>query len=109
MKLDMVASFNFSWRVVHNDMLMRCFFGQDNLTKTISQIDSDQNLNLLHSPFKGTTLFREELVKLQKANIVPCSGSALDLLYPPALFGLGGTVIIPSKVSQKDEGAQDTG
>ena len=36
--------------------------------KDLPPIDEDQRLALLHAPFKGTTLFRGELAKLQEAN-----------------------------------------
>ena len=47
--------------MVHNNMLM------NNVARTIPQIAPDQ-VALLHSPFKGTTLFGGELAKLYKAN-----------------------------------------
>ena len=68
LKLDLVACCNFSWREVHNKMLLRRSIALDNLRKTLPPIDEDQRLALLHAPFKGTTLFRGELAKLQEAN-----------------------------------------
>ena len=41
LKLDLVAGANFSWRTVHNHMLMRHSVALDNLSKTILPIDSD--------------------------------------------------------------------
>ena len=68
LKLDLVAGFNFSWRSVHNYMMMRRSIALDNLTGTLPPIDEDQKVALLHAPFKGTTLFGGELAKLHKAN-----------------------------------------
>ena len=67
LKLDLVAGSIFAWRTVHN-MLMSRSLALDNLSRTIPQIDSDQKVVLIHAPFKGTTLFKGELAKLQKAN-----------------------------------------
>ena len=65
---------------------MRRSIAQESLTKTITPIDEDQKVDLLHAPFKGTTLFGGDLGKLQKANTerasAPCSESALYLLHP---------------------------
>ena len=63
LKLDLVASSNFSWRETHNKMLLRCFIGLENHKKTQPLIDEDQKLALLHAPFTGTTLFGGELAK----------------------------------------------
>ena len=49
-------------------MLMRHSIALDNLSRTIPPIDLAQKVALLHAPFKGTSLFRAELAKLQKAN-----------------------------------------
>ena len=68
LKLDLVASSNFSWRLAHNKMLLRRFIALGNLKKTQPPIDEDQKLALLHAPFTGTTLFGEELAKLREAN-----------------------------------------
>ena len=59
---------NFAWRKVHNHMLMHHSVALDNLSKTISLIDSNQKVSLLHALFKGTTLFGSELAKLHRAN-----------------------------------------
>ena len=50
MKMDLAASFNFSWTVVHNSLLMRHSIALDNLTNLIPLIDEDQKLDLLHAP-----------------------------------------------------------
>ena len=68
LKLDLVACCNFSWTEAHNKMLLRRSIALDYLRKTLPPIDEDQRLALLHASFKGTTLFRGELVKLQEAN-----------------------------------------
>ena len=49
-------------------MLMRRSVALDNLSRTITPIDSDQKVALLHPPFKGTTLSGGELAKLHRAN-----------------------------------------
>ena len=54
--LDLVTGSNFAWRMVHNNMLMRCSVALDNLSRTIPVIDSDQTVVFLHAPFRGTTL-----------------------------------------------------
>ena len=82
LKLDLVSASNFAWRMVHNNMLMRRSIALDNLPRTIPPIDDDQKVALLHALFKGRTLFRSELAKLQKANM-EC-GSALTVLPAPA-------------------------
>ena len=56
--LDLVAGSNFAWRTLHNNMLMRRSVALNNLSGTSPQIDSDQKVALLYTPFKGTTLFR---------------------------------------------------
>ena len=58
LKLHLVSAFNFSWRTVHNDMLMRRSIALENLARTIPPIDEDQKVALLHAPYKGITLFR---------------------------------------------------
>ena len=58
LKLDLVSAFNFLWRTLHNDMLMRRSIALENLSRTIPPVDEDQKVALLHAPFKGTTLFR---------------------------------------------------
>ena len=51
---------------MHGERLItRCFYA---LRRTLPPIDDDQKLALLHTPFKGTTLFGGELAKLQEAN-----------------------------------------
>ena len=74
LKLDLVASSNFSWRLAHNKMLLSRFIALGNLKKTQPPIDEDQKLALLHAPFKGTTLFGGELAKLREASnySTPC-------------------------------------
>ena len=67
-KLDLVPCCNFSWREVHNKMLMRCLIALDNLEKTQPPIDEDKKLALRHAPITGTTLFGGELAKLQEAS-----------------------------------------
>ena len=68
LKSDLVAGANFAWRSVHNHMLMHRSMAFDNLSKTIRPIDPDQRAVLLHTPFKGTTLFEGELAKIYRAN-----------------------------------------
>ena len=53
---------------MHNKMLLRRSIALDYLRKTLPPIDEDQRLALLHAPFKGTSLFGGEFVKLQEAN-----------------------------------------
>ena len=67
--------------MAHNDMLIRGSIALENLSRTISLIDEDQKVAFLHAPFKGTTLFRGELVKLQKANTE--RASALTMFPTP--------------------------
>ena len=81
MRLDLVFASNFAWRMVHNNMLMRRSIALDNLSRTISPIDEDQKVALLHATFKGTTLLVGELSKLQKAN-TECRG-ALNMCLAP--------------------------
>ena len=50
-------------------MLLRRSIALENLSKTFPPLDEDQEVALLHAPFKGTTLFRCELTKLQKENM----------------------------------------
>ena len=61
-KLDMVAAHQFSWRAVHNNMLMRRSIAFENL--------SGMKIDLIHAPFKGTNLFLENWLSysVQKAN-----------------------------------------
>ena len=53
LKLDLVAGAKFAWRSVHNHKLM-----------PMPPIDSDQRVALLHTPFKGITLFGGESAKI---------------------------------------------
>ena len=69
LKLDLASAFNFSWRTVHNDMLMK-------------MLDEDQKVALLHSPFKDIILFRGELAKLQNVNTE--HASSLTVFPAPA-------------------------
>ena len=64
-RLDVVATHHFSWRSVHNNMLMRCSIALKNLSKTVPPFDKDRKTDLLHANFKGPTLFGG--AKLQKA------------------------------------------
>ena len=68
LKLDIVSFLHYTWREVHNKMLLRRSIALDCLERTLPPIDEDQKLALLHAPFKGTTLFGGELAKLQEAN-----------------------------------------
>ena len=83
LKLDLVSDFNFAWRTVHNNMLMRRSIAKNNVSRTIPLIEEDQKVALLHAPFKGMTLFGSELAKLQKANME--HGSALTVFPAPAV------------------------
>ena len=49
-------------------MLMHCSVALDNLSENIPPIDPDQKVPLLHTPFKGTTLFQGELAMMHRAN-----------------------------------------
>ena len=60
LKLDLVACCNFSWREMHNKMLLRRSIALDYLRKTLPPIDEDQRLALLHAPFKGAFLLFSE-------------------------------------------------
>ena len=74
-------------------MLMCRSMALNNLSKTISAIDSDQTVALLHAPFKGTTLFRRELAKLRTTNKeLPLSHTPLSL----HLIDLSGKVAPPT-------------
>ena len=66
LKLDIISFLNYAWREVHNKMLLRRSIALDCLERTLPPIDEDQKLALLHSPFKGTTLFGGELAKLRR-------------------------------------------
>ena len=68
LKLDIISFLNYTWREVHNKMLLRRSIALDCLERTLPPIDEDQKLALLHAPFRGTTLFGGELAKLQEAN-----------------------------------------
>ena len=83
LKLDLVSAFNFAWMTVHYNMLMQCSisFGY-NLSRNIPLIYDDEKVALLHTPFKGTTLFGGELTKLQEPN-TECA-SALTVFPAPA-------------------------
>ena len=108
LKLDLVACCNFSWRETHNKMLLRLSIALDYLRKTLPPIDEDQRLALLHAPFKGTTLFGGEFVKLQEANtkraatftVFPTSQSKEDQTTM--------TVSIPQDSKRKVEPREDT-
>ena len=77
-----MSAFNFSWRTVHNDMLIRCSIALENLSRTIPQIDEGQKVAVPHPSFKDTSLFRGELAKLQKGNME--RASALTVFPAPA-------------------------
>ena len=68
LKMDIIPCLNYAWREAHNKMLLRHSIALDCLRRTLPPIDVDQKLALLHAPFKGTTLFGGEFVKLQEAN-----------------------------------------
>ena len=68
LKLDIISFLNYAWREVHNKMLLCRSIALDCLERTLPPIDQDQKLALLHTPFRGTTLFGGELAKLQEAN-----------------------------------------
>ena len=53
LKLNLVASCNFTWREAHNKMLLCHLIALENLKKTQPPIDEDQKLALLHVPFTG--------------------------------------------------------
>ena len=64
-KLDMVAVFHLSWWAG----VITSWFAASLLLKIclfVPPIYEDQKMDLLHVPFKGTTLFGGELAKLQK-------------------------------------------
>ena len=96
LKLDLVASSNFSWRLAHNKMLLRRFIALGNLKKTQPPIDEDQKLALLHAPFTGTTLFGEELAKLREAN-TKCANAVTvhPTTAPPASYPSRGSDFLP--------------
>ena len=58
------------------------FIALDNMTRTITLIDENQKVALLHLPFKATPLFGGELAKLQKANTE--HSSAITVFPAPA-------------------------
>ena len=76
-----------SWREAHNKMLMRHLIALENLKKTQPPIEKDKILALLYVPFTGTSLFGEELAKLQEAYCVPAN-SAPCLLFLSAVCRL---------------------
>ena len=86
LKQDLVAGANFAWRLVHNHMLMCRSVALDNLSKTIPPIDSDQRVALLHSPFKGTTLFGGELAKIYRTNKERASSITVYPAAPPQTY-----------------------
>ena len=82
-------------------MLMRHSMALDNLSKIIPSIDPDQKVALLHSPFKGTTLFGGELAKLHRANKERASSVTVYLAATPpsltqAMVDLSGKVAPPT-------------
>ena len=88
LKLDLVACCNFAWREAHNKMLWRHSIALDNLRRTLPRIDEDQRLVLLHVPFKVSTLFGGELVKLQEANTKHMATFTVFLMpiVPPVIY-----------------------
>ena len=89
---QLVACCNFSWREAHNKMLLCRSIALDCLRKTLPPVDEDQRLALLHAPFKGTTLFGGELVKLRGEHeaccdlcCVPYANSTTCLLFFPSV------------------------
>ena len=87
LKLDLVASCNFSWSEAHNMMLLRCFIALENLKMTQTPIDEDQKLALLHVPFTGTTLFGGGLANLQETNTKPANAVTVFLpIVPPVSY-----------------------
>ena len=95
---------------MHNNMLMRRSVALDNLSRTIPPMDSNQKVDLLHTPFKGITLFRGELAKLHRANKELTSSVAVYLAASPktystllsltqAMAGLSGRVTPTGEVA----------
>ena len=67
--LDKVAEFcNLDRQDPQQDVVKCRSIALDCLERTLPPIDEDQMLALFHASFKGTTLFRGELAKLQEAN-----------------------------------------
>ena len=64
-------------------MLLHRSIALDCLRKTLSLIDEDQRLALLHAPFKGTTVFGGELAKLQEANTKRAATFAVPMPTAP--------------------------
>ena len=81
LKLDLVSSFNFTWRVVHYNILMRHSIALDNITRTIPPIDENQKV-ALHASFMATTLSEVNWQNYKKPNIV--HASALTVFPAPA-------------------------
>ena len=63
-------------------MLMHHTIALENLSRTIPPIDEDQKVALLQAPFRGTTLYGDELATLQEANTE--HASALTVFLAPA-------------------------
>ena len=57
-KLDVVATHQFSWLSVHNNMLMCHLIALEYLSRMVPPIDKDQKNDFLHAPLKGSTMFR---------------------------------------------------
>ena len=93
LKLDIVSFLHYSWREVHNKMLLRRSIALDCLDRTLPPIDEDQKLALLHAPFKGTTLFGGELAKLQEANT---KRAATFTVFPQPTAPLHLTLHVPT-------------
>ena len=111
LKLDLVACCNFSWRETHNKMLLRRSIALDYLRKTLPPIDEDQRLALLHAPFKGTTLFGGEFLKLQEANTKRAATFTVFLITKPGQSKedqTSMTVSVPQDSKRKVEPREDT-
>ena len=101
-----MAGSNYAWRSVHNHMLMRRSVVLDNLAKIIPPIDPDQRVALLHTPFRGTTLFRGELAKVYRANKEHASSNCFTQQLP---FSLTPLNLIQAEVDPSGRVAPPTG
>ena len=107
----MVAAFHLAWMEMHN-MLMGCSIALENLSRTAPPIDEDRKMGLLHTPFKGTTLFGGEVAKLQKANteqayaltVFPTSASPMTYNQPWLYVGQGRSYNYKKGLSQRRGG-----
>ena len=100
--LNVAAESQFTWRSVHNHMIMRCsvtlMIVPSSITlntffNSVPPIDEDKKAELLHAPLKSPTLFRGALAKRtwngmgQDLHRFSLSCSSLFLLFQPALHG----------------------